>query len=70
MEILHKEIWYIETLLKKYPNLSKLDGLIHLVVELAIQIKSFDIAFNNLDDALKSIIEVHKAFLDKYTLRI
>ena len=47
MEILHKELGYAETLLKKDPNLSILDGLVHLVVELLIQIKLLDVACGN-----------------------
>ena len=39
MEILHKELGYVKTFLKKDPNLSTLDGLVYLVVKLAIQIK-------------------------------
>ena len=47
MEILHKELGYEETLLKKDPNLSTLYGLVHLALELAIQIKSLEVACNN-----------------------
>ena len=47
MVIFHKELGYVETLMKKDPNLSTLDGLVHLVVELAIQIKSLDVACEN-----------------------
>lgn len=36
MEIFHKELGYVETLMKKDPNLSTLVGLVHLAVELAI----------------------------------
>ena len=63
MGIVHKELGYAETLLKKDPNLSTLDGLVHLAAELAIQIKSLDIACDNWDAALKIIMEVHKFFL-------
>ena len=44
MEILKKELVYIENVLKKDPNLSTLDGLVHLVVETTIQIKSLEVA--------------------------
>ena len=47
MEIMLKELGYAETLLKKDPNLSTLDGLVHLDAELAIQIKSLDVACDN-----------------------
>ena len=70
MEILHKELGFANTLLKKDPNLSTLDGLVHLVAELAIQIKSLDVACDNWDVALKIIMEVHKYFLDKYTISV
>ena len=60
MEILHKELGYTKTLLKKDPNLSTLDGLVHLVAELAIQIKSLDVACDNSDTTLKIIMDVHK----------
>ena len=39
MEILHKELGYVETLMKKDPNISTLDGLVHLTVEVEIQKK-------------------------------
>ena len=61
MEILHKEVGYVETFVKKDPNLSTLDGLVHLVVKLAIQIKSLEVACENWDDALKIILEVYKS---------
>ena len=47
MEILQKELAYAETLMKKDPNLSTLDGLVHLVAEKAIQLKSLDVALDN-----------------------
>ena len=70
MEILHKELGYVEKLLKKDPNLSSLDGLVQLAVEIAIQIKSLDVPLENWDAALKIIMEVHKSFLDKYTISV
>ena len=70
MEILHKELGYAKTLLKKDPNISTLDGLVHLVVKLAIQIKSLDVGCDNWDATLKIIMEVHKYFLDKYTIGV
>ena len=47
MEVLQKELGYVETLLKKYPHLSTSYGLVHLVVKLAIQLKSMDVACDN-----------------------
>ena len=47
MEKLHKELGYAETLLKKDPNLSTLNGLVNLANDLAIQIKSLDVACDN-----------------------
>ena len=47
MEILQKELAYAKTLLKKDPNLSTLDGLVHLAAEIAIQLKSLDVALDN-----------------------
>ena len=70
MEILHKELGYVETLLKKDPNLSKLDCMAHLANKLAIQIKSLDATCENWDIALKIIIDVHKSFLDKHTISV
>ena len=70
MEILHKELVYVEILLKKDPNLSTLDGLFHLASKLAIQIKSLDVSFDNWDVALKIILEVHKKKLDKHTISV
>ena len=65
MEILHKELGYAKTLLKKDPNLSTLDGLVHLAAKLDIQVKSLDVACDNWDEALKIIMEVHQYFLEK-----
>ena len=62
MEILHKELGYVVTLLKKDPNLSTLDGLVHLAAELAIQIKSLDVACDNWDATLTIILDVLKSF--------
>ena len=70
MEILQKELAYAKIVLKKDHNLSTLDGLIHLIAETTIQIKSLDVALDNWDAAMKIIIEVHKNFLDKYTFSI
>ena len=66
MEILQKELAYAKTLLKKDPNLSTLDGLVHLAAETPIQIKSLDVALDNWDASLKHIMVFHKSFLDKY----
>lgn len=68
MEILHKELGYAETLLKKDSNLSTSDGLVHLAAELAIQVNLLDVACDNWDVALKIIMEVHNPFLEKYTI--
>ena len=70
MEILHKELGYVETLIKKDNNLSTLDGLVHLTSELAIQIKSLDVACDKWDATLKIILDVHKYFLDKHTISV
>lgn len=70
MEILHKELGYVETLMKKDPNFSTLDGLVHLTTKLAIQIKSLDVAFENWDASLKIILDGHKSFLDKNTISV
>ena len=70
MEILHKELGFSETLPKKDPNLSTLDGLVNLAAEIAIQIKSLDVALDNWDASLKIIMEVHKNVLDKYTISV
>ena len=70
MEIMHKELGYAKTLLKKDPNLSTLDGLVHLSTKLAIQIKSLYVVCDNWDVALKIIMDVHKYFLDKHTIGV
>ena len=57
-------------LLKKDTNLSTLDGLEHLATEIEFQIKLLDVAYYNQDVALKIILEVHKSFLDKHTIRV
>ena len=68
LEVLHKEQTYIETVLKKDPNLSTLDRLVHLVAETTIQHKSLEIALDNQDASLKMIMEVNNTFLEKYGL--
>ena len=47
MEILQQELAYAKTLLKKDPNLSTLDNLVHLAIETSIQLKSLDVALDN-----------------------
>ena len=68
MEILNKGLGYAKSLIKKDPNHFTLDGLVHLAAELEIQLKSLDIACDNWDVSLKIIMEVHKTFLNKYTI--
>ena len=70
MEILHKELGYEKNLMKKDPNISTLDGLVHLVAKLAIQIKSLEVVCDNWDVTLKIILVVHKSFLDKHTISV
>ena len=62
MEVLCKELAYAENVLKKDPNLSTLEGLVHLVVETTIQLKALEIALDNWDSSLKIIMEVNKFF--------
>ena len=47
MEFFYKELGYVETLMKKDPNISSLDGLVHLTAKITIQIKSLDVACEN-----------------------
>ena len=47
MEFLQKELAYAENVLKKDPILSTLEGLVHLVAESSIQLKSLEIALDN-----------------------
>ena len=70
MEILHNELRYAKTLLKKDPNIYTLNGLVNLADDFAIQIKSLDVACDNWDVALKIIMEAHKLFLDKYIVSV
>ena len=44
MDILQKELTYAENVLKKDPNISTLDVLVHLASKIAIQIKSLEVA--------------------------
>ena len=69
LEILHKEQGYAESIIKKDPNLSTLDGLVHLAAETDIQHKSLDIVLSNWDAALRMIMEVHSIFLARYGLQ-
>ena len=70
MEVLHKELAFVKTLMKKDNQLSTHDGLVDLVVEIDIQYQSLEVACNNWDATLKIIMEVHKTFLDKHTLSV
>ena len=70
MEILHKELGFVETLLKKYPNISTIDWLVHLGEEIAIQIKSLEVACDNYDATLKIKMGVQKTFLENYTISL
>ena len=64
MEVLHKELAYVEMLLKKEPHLFIHEGLVTLVANLDIQIKSLEVACGNWDAAMKIIMEIHKSFLE------
>ena len=68
MEVLHKELAFVETLMKKDPHLSTCESLVNLASEIAIQIKSLEVMCDNFYVALKLIMEVHKLFLDKHTI--
>ena len=70
MEILWKELAYVENVLKKFPNLSMLDGLVHLTTKTTIQIKSLEFALHNWDVSLRIVMGVNKTFLDKYSVRV
>ena len=68
MEVLHKELAYAKNVLKKYPNLSTLEGLVHLAVGTSIQLKALEITLDNWDASLKIIMEVNKIFFSKYSI--
>ena len=68
MEVLHKELAYAENILKKDPNLSTLEGLVHLAAETNIQLKALETTLDNWNAALKIIMEVNKTFLAKYSI--
>ena len=70
LEVLHEDQMYVETVLKKDPNISTHEGLVDLVAKLAIQHKSLDIAFNNWDATLKVLLEVNKIFLAKHDITL
>ena len=68
MEVLHNEQAYTENVLQKDPNLSTLDGLVHLAAETTIHLKSLQIALDNWDATLKRNLEVNKTILAKYSI--
>ena len=70
MKVLHKEMAYAENVLKKDPNISTSEGLIHLAAETTIQLKTLEIALDNWDTSLKIIMEVNNFFLAKYSIHI
>ena len=47
MEILQKEQAQAKSILQKDPNLSTLDGYVHLAIEISIQLKTIDVALDN-----------------------
>ena len=47
MEVLHKELAFAETLMKKDNQLSTHDGFIDLVVQLDVKYHSLEVACNN-----------------------
>ena len=70
MEVLHKELVYVETLMKKDSQLSTYEGLVDLAKNLEIQVHSLDEACDNWDAALKIIMELHKPFLDRHIVSV
>ena len=68
LEVLQKEKMYADIVLKKDLNLSTHEGLVDLVVELAIQHNSLDVALNDWDEAMKILLEVNKTFLAKHNI--
>ena len=70
MEILQKQLAYAKIVLKKDPNISTLDGFVHLAAKMAIQIKSLDVMIENCDVTLKIVREFNKNFLAKYTISV
>ena len=65
VDILQKEQAQATNLLKQDPNLSTLDGLVHLAVEFAIQIRTIDIALKNWNSTLQNILDQHRTILSK-----
>lgn len=47
MEMLHKELAFVDTLMKKDSQLSTYEGLVNIVSHLEIQIHSLDVACDN-----------------------
>ena len=70
MEVLHKELAYDETLMKKDNQLSTHDGLVDLAAQLDVQYQSLEVACNNWDTSLKIIMTIHKPFLNKHTISV
>lgn len=70
MKVLHKEIAYARTLMKKYSHISTHDGLVNLFGELGIQYKSLEVVCNDWDEMLKIIMEINKSFFNKHIVII
>ena len=58
MEVLHKELAFVDTLMKKDSQISTHKGLVDLA-DLEIQIHSLDATCDNWDATLKIIMELH-----------
>ena len=70
LEVLHKEQMYVETVLKKDPNIPTHEGLVDLAIKLVVKKKSLNIALNNWDVALKILLEVNKTFFAKHGITL
>lgn len=68
MEVLNKELAYAKKKLKKDPNISTLEGLVHLTTKTTIQLKALENPLDNWDATLKIIREVNQTFLAKYSI--
>ena len=56
--------------MKKDSHLSTQEVLVDMSTNLEIEIQSVDVASDNWDSTLGIIMELHKLFLDKYTISI
>ena len=70
MEFLKHKLSIAKAPMQQNAHISIEEGLVDLAAKLEIQIHSLEIANNNWNVKITTIIKLYKSFLDKYSLII